>query len=113
MGSQIELNDTLKLTPAEGLPADPQVGPVYEFHKDGRRLYHLAPTRVFLVEDRDGKWNYLGHAHVLELTIDAEHNQTRGKYRITQLYSPDYARLANQHDAPPGMGLTDENCGTD
>ncbi len=106
MGSQLEINDTLKLTPAEGLPVDPQVGPVYAFKKDGRRLYHLAPTRVFLVEDRAGRWNYLGHAHVLELTVDAEQNQTRGKFRITQLYPPDYARLVNQHDAPPGKGLT-------
>lgn len=106
MGSSIELNDTLKLTPAEGLPPDPQVGHVYEFLKTGRRLYHLAPTRVFLVEDRTGQWNFLGHAHVLELTIDAEQNQTHGRYRITQLYPRDYAALANQHDAPPGRGLT-------
>jgi hypothetical protein len=106
MGSTIELNDTLKLTPAEGLPTDPQMGPVYAFQKSGRRLFHLAPTRVFLVEDRAGRWNYLGHAHVLELTIDAEHDQTRGRFRITQLYPRDYAALANQHDAPPGRGLT-------
>ncbi|MCE9616548.1 MAG: hypothetical protein K8T26_19915 [Lentisphaerae bacterium] len=112
MGSTIELNDTLKLTPAEGLPVNPQVGQVYEFRKDGRRLYHLAPTRVFLVEDRAGRWNYLGHAHVLELTIDAERDQTRGKYRITQLYPPDYAMLANQYEAPAGKGLTGKHRGT-
>ena len=112
MGSTIELNDTLKLTPVEGLPVDPQVGQVYAFQKDGRRLYHLAPTRVFLVEDRDGKWNYLGHAHLLELTIDAEKNQTRGKFRITQIYPRDYARLANQYEAPAGKGLNGEHRGT-
>lgn len=105
MGSPIEFNDTLKLTPGEGLPPDPQEGPVYEFCKDGRRLYHLAPTRVFLVEDVNGKWNYIGHAYVLELTLDAERDQTRGKYRITRLYPRDYAMLANQHDAPPGRGV--------
>ena len=106
MGSQLEINDTLKLTPAEGLPSDMQVGQVYTFKKDGRRLYHLSPTRVFLVEDRDGLWNFIGHAHVLELTLDAEQNQTRGKYRITRIYPPDFARMANQHEAPQGKGTT-------
>lgn len=106
MGSEIEINDTLKLTPAEGLPADPREGATYTFQKAGRRLYHLAPTRVFLVEDRAGAWNFIGHAHVLSLTLDAEHDQTHGRFRITTLYPRDYAALANRYDAPPGRGLT-------
>jgi hypothetical protein len=105
MGSQIEFSDTLKLSRGEGLAADPQEGRTYEFRKDGRRLYHLAPTRVLLVEDVNGQWNYIGHAHVLELTLDAEHDQTRGRYRIIKVYPRDYAMLANRHDAPPGKGL--------
>lgn len=102
MGSQIEINDTLKLTRLEGLPAEPCEGAVYEFRKRGRRLYHLAPARVFLVEETGVGWNYLGHAHVLELTLDAEQDETRGRYRVVALYPRDYALLVNRHEAPAG-----------
>lgn len=105
MGSTIEINDTLKLTPAEGLPATLRVGELHTFRKAGRRLYHLAPTRVFLVHDVEGRWNYLGHAHILELTIDAVRDETRGSYRITRLYPPALAAEFNRSEAPPGKGL--------
>jgi hypothetical protein len=62
VGSKIEINDTLKLTYDEGLPREPKVGEVYTFCKSERRLYHLKPTRAFLVEERQGLWNFIGHA---------------------------------------------------
>jgi hypothetical protein len=104
MGSTIEINDTLKLTLEEGLPLNPEEGRVYEFRKAGRRLYHLTPARVFLVEDRGGKWNFVGQAQVAELTIDAGRNETRGRFVLSKLYPRRYAELMNQHDAPEGKG---------
>ena len=104
MGNTIEINDTLKLTPEEGLPLRPEEGRPYEFRKAGRRLYHLKPVRVFLVEDRGGKWNFIGQAQVTELTIDAERDETRGRFVIAKLYPRDYAALMNRHDAPDGRG---------
>ncbi|HEU0117366.1 MAG TPA: hypothetical protein VFR09_01925 [Alphaproteobacteria bacterium] len=105
MGSLIEINDTLKLTIEEGLPREPRLGGTYNFHKTERRLYHLKPTRVFLVEDRQGKWNFIGHAEISELTIDAEKNETRGTFIITQIYDRDYAAQLNAREAPKGKGL--------
>ncbi len=60
MGHLIELNDTLKLKRGAGFPAELRVGGVYDFSIAGRRLYNLKPTRVFLVEEIDGKWNLRG-----------------------------------------------------
>lgn len=107
MGSTIEINDTLKLTAEEGLPLRPEEGRPYAFRKAGRRLYHLKPVRVFLVEDRGGKWNFIGQAQVTELTIDAERDETRGRFMIAKLYPRDYASLMNRYDAPEGKGDVD------
>ena len=105
MGSVIEINDTLKLTREEGLPPAPKLGETYRFHKSERRLYNLKPTRVFLVEERNGFWNYIGHAQIAELTIDAEKNETRGSFTVTKLYSREEAALLNKTEAPDGKGL--------
>ena len=43
---------------------------VFEFHnKDGARIYHSAPCRVFLVHNINGKWLYWGKIVMLEQTI--------------------------------------------
>ncbi|MCE9615821.1 MAG: hypothetical protein K8T26_16245 [Lentisphaerae bacterium] len=106
MGSPLEINDTLKLTPAEGLPPSPAEGQRYTFRKAGRRLYHLAPTRVFLVEDRAGTWNFIGHALVVALTIDAERDETRGTFVLSRLYPREYAQRLNLYETPPGKACT-------
>ena len=104
MGHLIELNDTLKLKRGAGFPAELRVGGVYDFSIAGRRLYNLKPTRVFLVEEIDGKWNLRGHAIILRQTIDAMTDRTSGQFEVTQLYPPEYAKLANQFDTPSGKG---------
>jgi hypothetical protein len=105
VGSKIEINDTLKLTADEGLPSAPKLGEIYSFYKAERRLYHLKPTRVFLVEDKEGLWNFIGHAQILELTIDAVKEQTRGRFVITKIYDRTYALTLNKIEAPAGKGL--------
>ena len=104
MGHLIELNDTLKLKRGAGFPADLRVGGVYDFSIAGRRLYNLKPTRVFLVEEIEGKWNLVGHAIILRQTIDAVTDRTSGQFEITKLYPPEYVQLANQFDTPAGKG---------
>lgn len=104
MGHLIEVNDTLKLKRGAGFPADIRVGAVYDFAIAGRRLYNLKPTRVFLVEEIDGKWNLVGHAMVLRQTIDAVTDRTTGQFEVTQLYPPEYVALANRFDTPAGKG---------
>ena len=104
MGHLIELNDTLKLKRGAGFPAELRVGGVYDFSIAGRRLYNLKPTRVFLVEDVDGKWNVVGHAQILRQTIDAVAETTSGQFEVSALYPPEYAKLVNQFDTPAGKG---------
>jgi len=104
MGSMIEINDTLKLKRGDGFPPDIKVGGEYSFKLPGRRLLHLKPVRVFLVEEIDGKWSFVGQALILEQTIDAERDETRGRYVVAALYPSDYAALMNRHEAPTGKG---------
>lgn len=104
MGSHIELNDTLKLKRGAGFPATLKEGDEHTFTLPGRRLFHLMPVRVFLVEEIEGKWNFVGQALILEQTIDAGRDETRGRYVVSALYPPDHAALMNRHEAPPGRG---------
>ena len=116
MGSHIEINDLLKISKERGFPAELRLedhvqdylqsnrflGQEFTFWNNGERLYNRAPTRVFLVEEIEGKWLYWGHVLVTEQTIKA--GKTEGKYQITKLYNPDYQRLATIHEAPEGKG---------
>jgi hypothetical protein len=104
MGALIEINDTLKLKRGDGFPPQIVQGGVYDFTIDGRRLYNLKPSRVFLVEEVDGKWNYIGHAMVLRQTIDAVADRTSGRFEVVLVYPRDYAALANNFEAPTKKG---------
>ena len=105
MGSVIELNDTLKLKKGAGFPEKLEEGRRYAFRLSDRRLFHLAPIRVFLVEEVNGKWNYKGHALILEQTIDAIANETSGIFEVVKIYSAEYAKLLNINEPPLGKGL--------
>ncbi|MDD5342741.1 MAG: hypothetical protein PHI73_05425 [Patescibacteria group bacterium] len=116
MGSQIELNDTLQITTDQGFPrelilethlkkpftADAFNGRVFSFVKPDKRLFHSAPTRVFLVHNINGKWLYWGHCQIIEQTIHAEKNNTTGKFIITKIYPPDYQRQISLNEIDPG-----------
>jgi len=103
MGSMIEFNDTLKL-PRQDLPNELASGMEYAFQRPGVRIFHPAPVRVFLVEDVDGQWNFLGKITILEQTIDAVKQETRGIFRVQSLYPDDVRIMLNQHEAPEGKG---------
>lgn len=120
MGSSLEINDTLQLTYEQGFPEELQIeaflkapdqlstqviGKVYEFTKEDIRIFHPAPTRVFLVQNIDGKWLHWGHALILEQTINSESKTTSGKFKIIRIYSPEYMKLATMNEAPEGRGF--------
>lgn len=115
MGSVIEINDTLKISKERGFPkmltlenhtANPEsssqfLGRSFHFWNSGARLYHQAPTRVFLVEELpDSNWLYWGHAHILSQTIEGE--ITKGTYKIVKLYDPAYQKLVTIEESPSG-----------
>ena len=118
MGSVIELNDTLKLSkpdfPEElvferhrktHFKTEEFKEKVYGFKKQGIRLFNLYPTRVFLVEDINGKWLYWGQAMIIEQTIDALNKTTSGRYKIEVLYDPDFQKQITKKDSPKGKGF--------
>ena len=107
MGSLIEINDTLKLKRGEGFPDKIEIGKQYFFRIDEKRLFHLKPVRVFLVEEIDGLWNYKGHAVILEQTIDAIQNETRGIFEAIAIYPKEYSMLANKFEAPAGKAFAE------
>lgn len=104
MGNFIEINDTLKLRRGDGFPKEVKLGGVYDFIIDGKRIYHINPTRVFLVEEIEGKWNYVGHAMIKQQTIDGLKDKTMGTFEVILLYPPEYVKLLNQYEPPKGKG---------
>ncbi|MBX9671530.1 MAG: hypothetical protein K2X93_28335 [Candidatus Obscuribacterales bacterium] len=128
MGSNLELNDTLLVTDEQGFPSDllslasHLKNPVTTEHvkdkkfafskKDGARIFHLDPVRIFLVENIDGKWLFWGKAYILEQTISKklEPNgswtpgrwETSGVFKIVDLFDPDYQRSFTKRESPPG-----------
>jgi hypothetical protein len=121
MGSFIELNDTLQITAEQGFP-DRQLslerhakkpyrtedfkGKIFEFkNKPGARLYHPAPCRCFLVQNRGGKWLYWGKIEMIEQTIKSDRKQqtTSGKYKIIRIYDPEYQKQITRNESPEGL----------
>jgi len=121
MGSYIELNDTVQITTEQGFPADVlnlekhQQNPiklqdiadkVFEFYdKPGARIFHLAPTRCFLVHNIDGKWLYWGKIIMLKQTIKGESKETQttsGKYKVIEIYDPEYQKQITKHETEEG-----------
>ena len=121
MGTFIEMNDTLQITTEQGFPVDilnlekhlvspvkleDVEGKIFEFkNKPSARIFHLPPTRCFLVHNIDGKWLYWGKIMMLEQTIsnDAENKQvTSGKYKIIAIYEPEYQKLITMNETSEG-----------
>lgn len=117
MGSFVELNDTLQITTEQGFPleldlkkhrerpftVDDFKGRVFEFHnKPNVRIFHPAPTRVFLVHNIDERWLYWGHCQIVEQTIHADTQTTSGKFIITKIYNPEHQRSMSRCEADEG-----------
>lgn len=109
MGAMIEINDTLRISKAQGFPAELDVnkhfskpykiedfqGKIYEFqNKPKIRVYKTPPIRNFLVEDIDGKWLYWGLVHILEIKHDYVNQTTSGKFKIIYLNTPEEMKKA-------------------
>ncbi len=101
MGVPLTLNDTLQITKAQGFPDKLELNKEYAFKKDNRRLYRLPPTRVFLVHNENGKWDYRGEALITELTILPLEEKTTGKFKVVKLYSDEHRKVLNEHQQPP------------
>jgi len=117
MGSLIELNDTLQITTEQGFPKELNLeehqkkpfrvedfkNRIFKFkNKEGIRLYHPAPIRVFLVHNINGKWLYWGHVHIIEQTIHADRKTTLGKFKIVKIYDPEYQKMISKNEVDEG-----------
>ena len=121
MGGYIEINDTLQITTEQGFPAEvldlekhrvnpirleDVEGKIFEFkNKPNARIFHPAPCRCFLVHNIDGKWLYWGKILVVEQTVnseDIENKYTSGKYKIIDIYDPQYQEEMTKHESPEG-----------
>jgi hypothetical protein len=104
MGSFIEINDTLRITKAQGFPAELDIerhlqhpydledvkDKIFEFKaKDKIRVYKQPPVRNFLAEDLGGKWIYWGAVFITEVHHDYEKQTTSGKFKIISLNTPE------------------------
>ncbi len=131
MGSFLEINDTLQITPQQGFPVDVfdlarhQQNPVtldqvkdkvFTFTgKVGIRIFHLEPVRVFLVQNIEGKWLFWGKAFIQSQTItkmldaqgnwDSEKWVTSGTFTISDIYEPEYQRRFTIRESPPGKSF--------
>lgn len=104
MGSFIEINDTLRITKAQGFPAeldlithlktpyviDEVADKVFAFQaKPDIRLYKVPPVRNFLVEDVEGKWVYWGLCFIQSIEHDYIKRETSGTFKIVRLNTPE------------------------
>jgi hypothetical protein len=92
MGTMVEINDTLRISKAQGFPAELDVEQylknkdiyiqkmqdrVFSFsNKPKIRVFQAPPVRTFLVEDYKGKWIYWGLCYILSLHINYETGET-------------------------------------
>lgn len=118
MGSNIEINDTLKISKERGFPQELKLEQhvwqpfgeeqfrrrQFPFWNKDERLYHRTPTRCFLVEETpEGLWIYWGHAQVIQQTI--KQGRTEGIFEIAKLYDPRYQLLNTVMEAPQGKSF--------
>lgn len=109
MGSYIEINDTLRISKAQGFPNELLIEKhlstpytlsdvaekVFTFSRKPKvRLYQAPPVRNFLVEDIAGKWLYWGLVHILEVHHDYVKQETSGKFIIIHLNTPSEMKKA-------------------
>lgn len=118
MGGKVIINDTLQITSEQGFPKELNLekhrskpitledvkDKVFSFTKLDARLYQLAPTRCFLVHNIDGLWLYWGKIIMVEQTIkyDGKKSTTSGKFKIIQMYDPEYQREFTLRECPEG-----------
>ncbi|MFH1188976.1 MAG: hypothetical protein V1652_04000 [bacterium] len=66
----------------------------------------MSPTRCFLVQNINGKWLYWGKVLIIEQTIQGnskETHTTSGKYKIIEIYDPEYQVQITKHESPDGL----------
>lgn len=103
MGSFIEINDTLRISKAQGFPQELDIlehvknpytldsleDTVYTFTaKPKIRVYKIPPVRNFLVEDYNGKWIYWGLCYITSIEHNYETQETSGTFKIVRLNTP-------------------------
>ena len=133
MGNNIEVNDTLQITPDQGFPTEvfdleahlktpitlaDVSGRVFSFQgKPGARIFHLEPVRVFLVQNINNKWLFWGHAQIQSQTISKVLDcngdwtgdwQTRGTYIMSAVYDPAHQKRMTILESPPGKSYFPE-----
>lgn len=100
MGSTIKMNAILKLTSEAGMPETLIVGSRHHFQLKGERIFQFHPVWVTLVHEIDGKWKFVGQAHVVKQTIDAEQHITVGEFVVTRVFSDEVARVISVYESP-------------
>ncbi len=98
--ADLVINDTLQLTTAQGFPNKLELNMEHKFEKDKRRLYRLPPARVFLVHNKNGKWDYKGEALITELTILPFEEKTIGKFKLVKIYTDEHRKVLNANQQP-------------
>lgn len=117
MEKMIKLNDTLRITKDQWFPdmlnlekhlKNPYKlndinNKEFSFDKPLPRIFCLTPTRVFLVQEINWKRIKRGHCLITEQTIYDSWNKTKWKFKISQIYEPEYMKLATKYDTPDGL----------
>jgi len=90
MGVPVEHNTVLKLTPDQGLPDPPREGETYTFARSGTRFYPLGVPVELIGPD----WQTVAKAVIDEITVTV--NDTRGRFRVVDVFSPERAAAFNR-----------------
>lgn len=85
MGMPCEINNILKLTPAQGYPAHLALGSCHRAQKEGYRIFPLD-VPLCLVDE-----NWLAHADIVIERLTWEHQTTDLQFRVARLYEVPFA----------------------
>jgi hypothetical protein len=94
------MNDTLQITHEQGFPKKLELNKEYSFEKNKLRLYRLPPVRVFLAQNKNEVWDYMGEAIITELNILPLQDKTTGKFKVVKIYSEEHRRVMNENMQP-------------
>lgn len=100
MGSIVKMNAILKLTTEAGMPKELKLGERYQFRLAGERIFQFHPVWVTLVHEINGKWKFVGQAHIMKQTIDSEEHTTTGEFLVTRIFPEDAAEIISIYEAP-------------
>lgn len=89
MGFKSEFNWVLKIKESQGFPEKMEIGKIYDFRKDDKRVYPVGMP----IDLIDNSWQT--HAKVIIEESTILKNTTKGKFKVVYVYNNEERKILN------------------